>query len=227
MHILSELRNPLFDAPDRQRALRALQMSRILRENNSAKAWQAVKNMIDKAVSEHNLSPRIQTQKHGSYVSPSLTTTTSLPMNAASNSNTGVYAAMDTIPTYAFQNPSRPYDSHKLPTQPPQMQTQPQPPMLQSMQTIPDHAPCWDDINLSTINNIVGDVQPTTNVIPDFDFVSDAVKLDGNVPLTDCTRVSGVIHSTMRMSLPLCLSKIIISRSGLDEVCNASMNITH
>jgi hypothetical protein len=50
MHVLSELRNPMFDSPDRQRALRALQMSRILRENNGAKAWLAVKAMIDKAI---------------------------------------------------------------------------------------------------------------------------------------------------------------------------------
>jgi hypothetical protein len=52
MHVLSELRNPLFDTPDRQRALRALKMSRLLRENNSAKAWQAVRSMIDRAIAE-------------------------------------------------------------------------------------------------------------------------------------------------------------------------------
>jgi hypothetical protein len=177
MHILSELRNPLFDAPDRQRALRALQMSRILRENNSAKAWQAVKNMIDKAVSEHNLSPRTHTQNSSSYISPSLPFSTSLLMNPTSNSNTSVYPALDAIPTYAFQNPLRSYEQPTVPAQTQQVQPQPQPPILQSMQTMQGHAPCWDDLNLSNINNIVGDVQPTTEVIPDFDFVSDRCPL--------------------------------------------------
>jgi hypothetical protein len=150
MHILSELRNPLFDAPNRQRALRALQMSRILKENNSAKAWQAVKNMIDKAVSEHNLSPRTQTQNHNSYISPQLPSSTSLPIDTTSNSNTSVYPAMGTVPTYAYQNPSRPYEQQQqtLPTQSEQIRSlsQPQPPILQSMQTTQDHAPCWDDM---------------------------------------------------------------------------------
>ncbi|CAN9395217.1 unnamed protein product [Alternaria sp. RS040] len=45
-----------------------------------------------------------------------------------------------------------------------------EPDLLQSMQPIQDRAPCWDDINLSNINNIVGDVQANTDVIPDFDF---------------------------------------------------------
>jgi hypothetical protein len=150
MHILSELRNPLFDAPNRQRALRALQMSRILKENNSAKAWQAVKNMIDKAVSEHNLSPRTPTQKQNSYISPQLPSSTSLPINTTSNSNTSVYPAMGKVPTYAYQNSSRPYEQQQqtLPTQPEQIRSlsQPQPPILQSMQTTQGHAPCWDDM---------------------------------------------------------------------------------
>jgi hypothetical protein len=54
---------------------------------------------------------------------------------------------------------------------------QSQPGLLPSMQSIQNRAPCWDDINLSNINNIVGDVQADTNVVPDFDFVSDAIKL--------------------------------------------------
>lgn len=170
MHILSELRNPLFDAPDRQRALRALQMSRILRENNSAKAWQAVKNMIDKAVSEHNLSPRSTSQPTGHYINPPMVPSISVPMNNASSSNTSVYPAMQAIPSYAFQNSSATFDRQPISgrSQPQAMATEPD--LLQSMQSIQDRAPCWDDINLSNINNIVGDVQANTDVIPDFDF---------------------------------------------------------
>ncbi|KAI4708696.1 hypothetical protein J4E89_006753 [Alternaria sp. Ai002NY15] len=174
MHILSELRNPLFNAPDRQRALRALQMSRILRENNSAKAWQAVKNMIDKAVSEHNLSPRGPPQPSTTYVSQPIVPSIPMPLNNnASNSNTGVYPAMQGIPSYAYQNPSAAYNQQNMPgpSQPEPMQTQPD--LLQSMQSMQDNAPCWDDINLNNINNIVGDVQASTDVIPDFDFVSN------------------------------------------------------
>jgi len=174
MHILSELRNPLFNAPDRQRALRALQMSRILRENNSAKAWQAVKNMIDKAVSEHNLSPRGPPQPSTTYVSQPIVPSIPMPLNNnAPNSNTGVYPAMQGIPSYAYQNPSAAYNQQNMPgpSQPEPMQTQPD--LLQSMQSMQDNAPCWDDINLNNINNIVGDVQASTDVIPDFDFVSN------------------------------------------------------
>jgi hypothetical protein len=177
MHILSELRNPLFDAPDRQRALRALQMSRILKENNSAKAWQAVKNMIDKAVSEHNLSPRTQSHMQSSYISPSLPPSTSLLSKTISHNTTGVYPAMGTVPTYAFRDPVRSYKQPTVPAQTQEVQPQPQPPILQSMQPVQDNAPCWDDFNLSNINNIIGDVQPTADVIPDFEFVSDPLEL--------------------------------------------------
>jgi hypothetical protein len=176
MHILSELRNPLFDAPDRQRALRALQMSRILRENNSAKAWQAVKNMIDKAVSEHNLSPRVPPQPTTSYIGQPMVSSVPVPLssNAPSN-NTGVYPAMQAIPSYAYQASSAAYEQPSMPgpSQPQAEPMQAQPDLLQSMQSMQDSAPCWDDINLNNINNIAGDVQANTDVIPDFDFVSD------------------------------------------------------
>lgn len=180
MHILSELRNPLFDAPDRQRALRALQMSRILRENNSAKAWQAVKAMIDKAVSEANLSPRGPAQPpNPPYMLQNLQTTTStLPVNTAANSNNSVYPTLQAIPNYVFQNSNVEYNPQPLPTrphpqpQPQPQQMQPQPDILESMQDIQDRAPCWDDINLNNINNIVGDLETNPDVIPDFDFVS-------------------------------------------------------
>lgn len=54
MHILSELRNPIFDTPDRQRALRALELVRLLKENNEEKSWQAIKSMIDKLLAEES-----------------------------------------------------------------------------------------------------------------------------------------------------------------------------
>ena len=140
MHILSELRNPLFDAPDRQRALRALQMSRMLREHNSTKAWQAVKNMIDKAVSEHNLSPRSTSQPTGHYINPPMVPSISVPMNNASSSNTSVYPAMQAIPSYAFQNSSATFDRQPISerSQPQAMATEPD--LLQSMQSIQDRA---------------------------------------------------------------------------------------
>ncbi|EUC31976.1 hypothetical protein COCCADRAFT_6212 [Bipolaris zeicola 26-R-13] len=199
MHILSELRKPLFDAPDRQRALRALQMSRILRANNNAKAWQAVKNMIDKAVAEHTLSPRSQNQPLNPYMSqptpasatmpgPTSTSTSTstpvstpmsatmptLPLGPMPNSNTGPYQAMGEIPAYAYQPSSMTFNQ---PTLLPQSQPLPQPPPVQSQPDMMDstsnfqnRAPVWDDININNINNIVGDMQPTTNVIPEFDF---------------------------------------------------------
>jgi hypothetical protein len=52
MHVLSELRNPLFDSPNRRRALQALQMSRLLKENTNTKAWSVVRSMIDKVLGE-------------------------------------------------------------------------------------------------------------------------------------------------------------------------------
>jgi hypothetical protein len=61
MHVLSELRNPDFETPDRLRALRALQISRRLKENVSSKAWLVVKGMIDKVISDHLASQLSQT----------------------------------------------------------------------------------------------------------------------------------------------------------------------
>ena len=80
-------------------------------------------------------------------------------------------------PTYAFRDPMRSYKQPTVPAQTQQAQPQPQPPILQSMQPVQDNAPCWDDFNLSNINNIIGNVQPTADVIPDFDFVSDPLEL--------------------------------------------------
>ena len=172
MHVLSELRNPLFDAPDRQRALRALQMSRILRENNGAKAWQAVRNMIDRAIAEHNVSPKSQSRGSSSYASPQAPLLSStLQVEATQNDSVRVYPAMGAIPNYAIQNSSGGYTQSTNPAQAPPMQAPLE--LLPPFQPMQDQtAPCWDDININNINNIVGDVQPTPGIIPDFDFVS-------------------------------------------------------
>jgi hypothetical protein len=166
MHVLSELRNPLFDTPDRQRALRALQMARLLRENNGSKAWQAVRNMIDRAVAEHNASPRSDSQSASSYTSPTRQST-SIPLEDPSNDNVRVYPAMGAIPSYALQVSSGSYVPDPITTDPQQIQpnTDLLPPLQQSMND--PVQPIWDDFNLSNINNIIGDMQP----MPDFDFV--------------------------------------------------------
>jgi hypothetical protein len=181
MHVLSELRNPLFDTPDRQRALRALQMSRLLRENNGAKAWQAVRNMIDRAIEEHNASPRSNSQSSGSYASPRL--------DDPSNDNVRVYPAMGAIPSYAIQVSSGTYTPDPITTDPHQVQPNPDllPPMRhqqqqQSLQNpvqnpVPNLVqPNWDDFNLSNISNITGDIQPPPGIMPDFDFVSGCIR---------------------------------------------------
>ena len=172
MHVLSELRNPLFDTPDRQRALRALQMSRLLRENNGAKAWQAVRNMIDRAIEEHNASPRSASHCSSSYASPQLQTNTA-PLEDPSNDNVRVYPAMGAIPSYAIQVSSGLYTPDPITTNPQQVQpnTDLLPPMQQQQPMQNTVQPNWDDFNLSNINNIVGGIQPTPGIMPDFDFV--------------------------------------------------------
>ncbi|KAH7386643.1 hypothetical protein DE146DRAFT_680557 [Phaeosphaeria sp. MPI-PUGE-AT-0046c] len=185
MHVLSELRNPLFDTPDRQRALRALQMSRILRENNGAKAWQAVRNMIDRAIHEHNSSPRNKSQSSSSYASPQGQASNNAPLDDPSNDNVRVYPAIGAIPSYAIQVSSGLYTPDPITTDPQQVQPNPDllPPMpqrqlpqqqqsQQQQQNFMQNPvqPNWDDFNLSNINNIVGDMQLTPGIMPDFDF---------------------------------------------------------
>ncbi|KAF2824057.1 hypothetical protein CC86DRAFT_63554 [Ophiobolus disseminans] len=174
MHVLSELRNPLFDTPDRQRALRALQMSRLLRENNGAKAWQAVRNMIDRAIAEHNASPRTQADASGSFANPPAQSH-SAPLEDPSNDNLRVYPAIGAIPSYAIQVSTGQYTPDPITTDLQQMQPNPNllPPMRQPVQQRPlpqSVQPNWDDFNLSNINNIAGDVHPTPGIMPDFDF---------------------------------------------------------
>lgn len=220
MHVLSELRNPLFDAPDRQRALRALQMSRILRENNGAKAWQAVKNMIDKVVAEHDTSTRTEAQSFSAFTNPTVPMSTSVQMETPSNSNVSVYPVLEAIPSYALHASSGQDSQERMPVQLQQVQSEPE--LLQPMASMQDQtAPCWDDINLNNINNIVGDVQPTPGIVPDFDFVSNLT--DESSLLTDGIRASGAIPSITRMSQLQCLCKIAIFHLGLaDDAHEAS-----
>ncbi|KAJ4407339.1 hypothetical protein N0V91_003923 [Didymella pomorum] len=164
MHVLSELRTPMFDAPDRQRALRALQMSRILRENNGAKAWLAVKAMIDKAIQEHSMSQRTKSQASSAYASP----TAPVPTALQTDGNVQVYPGQGQMPSYAIQAPSITYSQPTTTSQP--VQTYPQQSYVQPMGPMQEPAPpSWEDINLSNINNIV-DSQPTPGIVPEFDF---------------------------------------------------------
>lgn len=159
MHILSELRNPLFDTPDRQRALRALQMSRLLKENNNTKAWSVVKSMIDKVLGEEAISQRSQSaSSSNSFVSPPLAAVN----NPAPNSPLHVYgdSIVNRMPSaYAYQ---RSRDSYGTPTA--QIVQAPQPMQAQQSQTPQFN---WDDINL---NNLVGEPE-----MPGFDWVSKII----------------------------------------------------
>ncbi|KAJ4379340.1 hypothetical protein N0V86_005385 [Didymella sp. IMI 355093] len=164
MHVLSELRNPMFDSPDRQRALRALQMSRILRENNGAKAWLAVKAMIDKAIQEHSMSQRTQSQASSAYASPKAPVSTALQTDG----NVQVYPGQGQMPSYAIQAPSIQYSQPATTSRP--VQAYPQPSYVPPMGPMQEPAPpSWEDINLSNINNIV-DSQPIPGIVPEFDF---------------------------------------------------------
>jgi hypothetical protein len=164
MHVLSELRTPMFDAPDRQRALRALQMSRILRENNGAKAWHAVKAMIDKAIQEHSMSQRTQSQASSAYASPTAPVSTALQPDG----NVQVYPGQGQMPSYAIQGPPMTYSQPTTTSQP--VHAYPQQGYVQPMGPMQEPAPpSWEDINLSNINNIV-DSQPTPGIVPEFDF---------------------------------------------------------
>lgn len=96
MHVLSELRNPEFDTPDRSRALRALQMSRILKENNNTKAWTVVKTMIEKAIHEQYSSPKPMENRSTSPDAP-------VPISGQkAHLDYNLPAYVGTIPAYAL-----------------------------------------------------------------------------------------------------------------------------
>ena len=164
MQIVSELRNPLFEPPDRQRALRALDMTRRLKEDNKSKAWAVVRNMIEKVLAEQ-FDSNITIPK----TSPApFTTLQPGPTNSSTSRNTSTY--VDRIPNYALEY-SLNSSSRQTPqtSQPVPMQTM-QP--VEPMQTIPaqfNPQESWDDINF---NMIAGDVAPQNQSITEFDWVS-------------------------------------------------------
>lgn len=159
MHILSELRNPLFDAPDRHRAIRALRMSRILKENNTSKAWTVVKDMIDKAVAEE-LTPQPNMTGISSHAySPSVAP----PRNTPSGDRV--------MPIYSDRLPPNPFQNVPVPYGVSTAQTIPQPQALQP----PEPQYNWGDVNL---NNIMGDIpQQDPEFPPEFDWVRSATLL--------------------------------------------------
>ena len=174
MHILSELRNPLFDAPERQRALEALDKARIIHEKKSDKAWQTVKNMIEKAISDHSTSPRAQSHSMEQPLESSTSKTVFRETRTAASYALKRYIGSYNQPTLAGQPP---------PSQPSRHTMQPQLHSMQDTRPVQAQAPCWDDMNLSNINNIVGDVLPNADIIPDFDFVSsNATRTDEDIP---------------------------------------------
>ncbi|KAF2490464.1 hypothetical protein BU16DRAFT_153767 [Lophium mytilinum] len=109
MHVLSELRNPEFETPDRLRALRALQITRTLKEGLTSKPWLVVKSMIDKVISDH-----LATQLNRPQTTPTSSTpySTSEPMDlskqlAEVNMGTGPPFYVDENPSYTLPEPTR------------------------------------------------------------------------------------------------------------------------
>ncbi|KAF2679018.1 hypothetical protein K458DRAFT_315506 [Lentithecium fluviatile CBS 122367] len=166
MHVLSELRNPLFEVPDRQRALRALQLSRLLKENNHTKPWEAIKNMIDKVAGE-----TIVSRDNAS----------STPFGGAPESARMPTATPSTVNLPAYPEQMQGYSPQPMMSQPLSMPSmQPMAPMQQQQQQGPAQFN-WDELNFS---NIFGEAQPTAE-LPEFDFGfwGDPVNF-GNEPLT-------------------------------------------
>ncbi|KAF2446274.1 hypothetical protein P171DRAFT_357011 [Karstenula rhodostoma CBS 690.94] len=151
MHVLSELRNPLFDAPNRYRAIRALQLSRLLREQNHARPWQAVKSMIDKLVSEQGSTQSSQLEASPLPYNNTSRATTSLPLNGLA-----MYPQNPT--SFPKQEPPQPIMAPSLEPQPSQV--------LQPMQTVDPPEIYFNDFNF---DNIIGDTQ-TNGALPEFDF---------------------------------------------------------
>jgi hypothetical protein len=185
MHVLSELRNPLFTPPDRQRALRALQLSRLLKENNHTKPWEAVKSMIDKVVGENIV------ERDGLPISAPFTPTpgaaprpvASTPGTNGPNVDVGsggraVYPAPAPAP-----EPMSGYEPQRGGILQSQSQISPHQPLqaMASMQQQDVDPFNWDSLNFS---NIVGDTLPPPE-LPEFDFGfwGDPVNF-GSEPLT-------------------------------------------
>jgi len=158
MHILSELRNPLFDTPDRQRAIRALQISQVLKEKNDTKAWAVVKGMIDKVVGEQFISQSTRAEASASssaYPSP----TTASMNNPIASTQMPIYTER-ALP-YAYQRTPGAYGTPIA-----------QHPRQRPPQPYHESQFSWDDVNL---NNVVGNVPQQQNPeLPEFDWVRQA-----------------------------------------------------
>jgi hypothetical protein len=153
MHVLSELQNPLFDAPERQRALQVLRMSRLLKEDNSTRAWTVVKAMIDRVVAQQLAPQQSRSQPSSVYPSP---TTATMPNNSMSDQ---VPSYMDRPQPY-FQSNTGTYG---VATSQPVQHPQP----FQSVEPL-DSQFTWDDVNL---NHIAGDPSQQNAELPEFDWV--------------------------------------------------------
>ncbi|KAF2273782.1 uncharacterized protein EI97DRAFT_444596 [Westerdykella ornata] len=156
MHVVSELQNPTFEPPDRQRALRALRLSRILKEDNTSKAWGVVKSMIDKVVGEQLVSQptlaSVQTSAapvtYSSAPAPAVHQPTVQTQYSDYPNSTSMYPS--------FQQASNAYDVQQTPavSQPDAFQ-----PMGMQFN--------WDDINLG---NILADIPQQNQEAPAFDW---------------------------------------------------------
>ncbi|KAF1951271.1 hypothetical protein CC80DRAFT_424872 [Byssothecium circinans] len=152
MHSLSESRNPLFEVPDRHRTIRALQLSRLLKEENHLKPWQAVKSMIDRLIDEQGSRQSSQSGAPPLTYSNAPQTTTSLPLNGL----------------HAYPQPVNSYPRTQAPQSimAPVEEPQPQPQILPQLHAAEQMNSHWNDINF---DNIIGGM-PADGELPEFDF---------------------------------------------------------
>ncbi|KAL5394175.1 hypothetical protein PMIN06_005167 [Paraphaeosphaeria minitans] len=151
MHVLSELRNPLFDAPDRYRAIRALQLLKLLKEQNHTRPWQVVKSMIDRLVGEQGSAQSNQPEASSLPYRNTSQTTTSLPLK-------GVTMYPQAVTSFPKQESLQTIMAPAIETHPPQL--------LQPMQTVEQPEIYFNDFNF---DNIIGDTQ-TNGEPPELDF---------------------------------------------------------
>lgn len=179
MHVLAELRNPMFETPDRARAIRALQLSRILKDQNQTKPWLAVKAMIDRVVADQMVARSGQQQQQqqpetGPF--SGVPGVTSIPMHDS--------ATAPSLPVYeppSINHFAAPPPQASVPGLMPQTvggpQMQQMPPQQSQAEPMAAAAAAmgaeqnqsqWEDLNF---NNIIGD-WPSNADVPELDFVS-------------------------------------------------------
>lgn len=160
MHILSEMRNPQFDAPDRQRAIRALQMSHALKRNNNTKSWAVISSMIDKVLASEDTQMRTASDSHTNSITADITSTVSV--NHMPN-------FVDWRQPYPYQHTVDPFP---VPVAQPMLQSVPpsQPPDPPNP-LVPQFK--WEDMHL---NNIISDMPQQNDALPEFDWVCIATE---------------------------------------------------